>query len=406
MNIDQFISKLETSDAYRNNGEVRKLVDQSRQVLIDLAHGNDGDAFKAELMKFNDRLDECLSPTPHGSAEIAEGMKPIIVTLKSRFESHLDWHEGIEWAEVEQSLKANPETLSSLQKMEETGGEPDLLMVEENGDFVFCDCSDESPKGRRNLDYSLFLADEVDIQDVELIDEANYRLLQARKPVDRNSWSWIKTPQNALPSGYALRGIGGDKGFMDISKVNANYFDEDGGWRGVLKVKKVTPEVSPEAKLLQILKTRFEAHPERHKGVDWAEVEKSLKANPEKLASLKKMEEAGGDPDVFMAGDGFFVFCDCSAPLPADRFKLVYAESAEMARKLGAELIDMAQYRHLQTLGAFDTDRMCWLKTPEDILETGYALYGYWLPDGATILRTEATYCNLGWRGVLKVPKV
>ncbi len=66
MNIDQFISKLETSDAYRNNGEVRKLVDQSRQVLIDLAHGNDGDAFKAELMKFNDRLDECLNP---GGAE-------------------------------------------------------------------------------------------------------------------------------------------------------------------------------------------------------------------------------------------------------------------------------------------------------------------------------------------------
>ncbi len=62
MNIDQFISKLETSDAYRNNGEVRKLVDESRQTLIDLAHGNDGDAFKAELMKFNDRLDECLSP--------------------------------------------------------------------------------------------------------------------------------------------------------------------------------------------------------------------------------------------------------------------------------------------------------------------------------------------------------
>ncbi len=62
MNIDQFISKLESSDAYRNNGEVKKLVDESRQTLIDLAHGNDGDAFKAELMKFNARLDECLNP--------------------------------------------------------------------------------------------------------------------------------------------------------------------------------------------------------------------------------------------------------------------------------------------------------------------------------------------------------
>ena len=72
MNIEQFISKLESSDAYRNNGEVRKLVEDSRQILIDLAHGDDGDAFKAELMKFNSRLDWALDPKAASEARKAE----------------------------------------------------------------------------------------------------------------------------------------------------------------------------------------------------------------------------------------------------------------------------------------------------------------------------------------------
>ena len=81
MNIDQFISQLESSDAYRNNGEVRKLVSEHRQALIDLAHGDDGEAFKAELMKFNDRLDIALKPSAVPSAGSAPEASELIEKL-------------------------------------------------------------------------------------------------------------------------------------------------------------------------------------------------------------------------------------------------------------------------------------------------------------------------------------
>ncbi|HEX2163193.1 MAG TPA: DUF4256 domain-containing protein [Thermoanaerobaculia bacterium] len=139
-------------------------------------------------------------------------------TLKARFEKNMDRHRGLDWAGVEARLEARPEKLWSLQEMERTGGEPDVVgRIEETGEYVFYDCSAESPKGRRSLCYdrdALESRKEHKPEDnaldvaaalgVELLTEGQYRELQRLGEFDTKTSSWVKTPPEIRKLGGAL----------------------------------------------------------------------------------------------------------------------------------------------------------------------------------------------------------
>jgi hypothetical protein len=142
----------------------------------------------------------------------------LVRTLKSRFEKNMDRHKGLAWAEVQARLEANAEKLWSLNEMEGTGGEPDVVGRDKStGEFLFYDCSAESPKGRRSLCYDREALDSrkehkpkdsaVDMAaaiGVELLTEENYRELQRLGEFDTKTSSWVKTPSNVRKLGGAL----------------------------------------------------------------------------------------------------------------------------------------------------------------------------------------------------------
>lgn len=143
--------------------------------------------------------------------------------------------------------------------------------------------------------------------------------------------------------------------------------------------------------LLGILKARFEKHPNRHRGLQWADVQARLQANPEKLWSLHEMEQTGGEPDVVGRDKktGQLVFFDSAAESPKGRRSICYDGEALAARKehkpktsatdmaaaMGIEILTEAQYRELQTMGEFDTKTSSWVKTPPEIRKRGGALF-------------------------------
>jgi hypothetical protein len=153
--------------------------------------------------------------------------------------------------------------------------------------------------------------------------------------------------------------------------------------------KELPPEQRKE--LLRALKARFEKNMNRHKGLEWAEVQAKLEANTEKLWSLNEMERTGGEPDVVghdkKAGE--YIFYDCSAESPKGRRNVCYDREAQESRKtfkpennvidmaaaMGIELLTEEQYRELQKLGDFDTKTSSWVKTPSDIRNLGGALF-------------------------------
>ncbi|OFX63181.1 MAG: hypothetical protein A2066_06760 [Bacteroidetes bacterium GWB2_41_8] len=142
----------------------------------------------------------------------------LISTLKARFEKNMQRHNGIEWTIVQQKLMANTAKLWSLGEMERTGGEPDVVGYDDQtGDFIFYDCSAESPKGRRSLCYdhealesrkehkpdnnALDMADSIGI---EILTEDQYRGLQQLGVFDTKTSSWVKTPAGIRQLGGAL----------------------------------------------------------------------------------------------------------------------------------------------------------------------------------------------------------
>jgi hypothetical protein len=143
--------------------------------------------------------------------------------------------------------------------------------------------------------------------------------------------------------------------------------------------------------LLRALKARFEKNMNRHRGLDWAEVQAKLEANSEKLWSLSEMERTGGEPDVVGHDKktGEYIFYDCSEETPKGRRSLCYDREALESRKenkpkdnalgmaaaMGVELLTEEQYRELQTLGNFDTKTSSWVKTPSAIRKLGGALF-------------------------------
>jgi len=182
-------------------------------------------------------------------------------------------------------------------------------------------------------------------------------------------------------------------------------------------------ELSQEQReeLLQTLKARFEKNMSRHPGLEWADVQAKLEANPEKLWSLHEMEETGGEPDVVGhdGKTGEYIFYDCSAESPKGRRSVCYDREAldsrkehkpknsavEMAAAMGIELLTEEQYRELQQLGNFDMKTSSWVITPERIRKLGGALFCDRRYDTVFVYHNgaESYYAARGFRGSLRV---
>ena len=182
-------------------------------------------------------------------------------------------------------------------------------------------------------------------------------------------------------------------------------------------------ELSPQQReeLLNTLKARFEKNMNRHKGLQWPEVQAKLQAYSEKLWSLNEMERTGGEPDV--VGDdkktGEYIFYDCSPQSPDGRRSLCYDRegldsrkehkpentASDMAAAMGIELLTEEQYRQLQTLGQFDLKTSSWVKTPSEIRKLGGALFCDRRYDTVFVYHNGAQsyYAARAFRGSLRV---
>ena len=173
--------------------------------------------------------------------------------------------------------------------------------------------------------------------------------------------------------------------------------------------------------MLETLKTRFQAHPERHPDLRWEDVEERLRDDEKALAVLQRMEESGGEPDTigFSPDKSALIFCDCAKESPSGRRSLCYDDEAlakraknppagsamRQAREMGVMLMDEALYVQLQTRGEFDLKTSSWIAAPDDIRRQGGALfcerrYGrvFTFHNGA-----DSYYSVRGWRGYLLV---
>ena len=173
----------------------------------------------------------------------------LLRTLKMRFEKNMNRHKGSAWAEVQATVERNPEKLWSLSEMERTGGEPDVVgQDKKTGEYIFFDCSPESPSARRSLCYDRQALDgrkenkpkdnAMDVaaaMGIDLLTEDQYRALQKFGSFDTKTSSWVKTPSNIRKLGGAL--------FCD-RRFNTVFLYHNGaesyyaarGFRGWLKV--------------------------------------------------------------------------------------------------------------------------------------------------------------------------
>ncbi len=142
----------------------------------------------------------------------------LLKTLKSRFEKNINRHKGLDWTKIQAKLEANPEKLWILDEMEETGGEPDVVAQDrKTGEYIFYDCSAESPKDRRSLCYdhealekrkehkpkdsAINMATDMGI---EILTEEQYKELQQLGKFDTKTSSWVKTPAEIRKHGGAI----------------------------------------------------------------------------------------------------------------------------------------------------------------------------------------------------------
>jgi Protein of unknown function (DUF4256) len=183
--------------------------------------------------------------------------------------------------------------------------------------------------------------------------------------------------------------------------------------------KDLSPALREE--LLRTLQARFEKNVDRHKGLEWVQVQAKLEANAEKLWSLYEMERTGGEPDVVGHDKktGEYIFYDCSAESPNGRRSLCYDREAlesrkenkpknnatDMAASMGIELLTEEQYRELQKLGNFDTKTSSWVKTPSAIRKLGGALFCDRRYDTVFVYHNgaESYYAGRAFRGSLRV---
>ena len=178
-----------------------------------------------------------------------EQREELLRVLKARFEKNMNRHEGLEWAKVKARLEANTEKLWSLGEMENTGGEPDVIGHDKKtGEYIFFDCSPQSPEGRTSVCYdrealdsrkehkpknsALEMAADMGI---ELLTEEQYRELQNLGNFDTKSSSWVKAPADMRKLGGALYG---DRRFgrVFVYHNGAQSYYSGRGFRGSLRV--------------------------------------------------------------------------------------------------------------------------------------------------------------------------
>ena len=178
-----------------------------------------------------------------------EQREELLRALKARFEKNMNRHKGLEWAKVQAKLEANTEKLRSLNEMERTGGEPDVVGHDKKtGEYVFYDCSAESPKGRRNVCYdhealearkehkpgnsAINMAAEMGI---EILTEEQYRQLQKTGKFDTKTSSWIVTPAEIRKLGGAIF-ADYRYGKVFVYHNGAESYYAARGFRGLLRV--------------------------------------------------------------------------------------------------------------------------------------------------------------------------
>jgi hypothetical protein len=173
----------------------------------------------------------------------------ILKILKSRFEKNLHRHKGLEWSKILEKLEKNPGKLRTISEMERTGGEPDVMGHDKDTDeYLFIDCSAESPAGRRSLCYDRQALDSrkenkpensaLDLaaaMGIEILGEKEYRTLQELENFDTKTSSWIKTPDSVRKLGGALF-ADYRYGQVFVYHNGASSYYAARGFRGVLRV--------------------------------------------------------------------------------------------------------------------------------------------------------------------------
>lgn len=175
------------------------------------------------------------------------------------------------------------------------------------------------------------------------------------------------------------------------------------------------------AELFKILKKRFEQNMNRHKGLVWAEIQKKLESDTEKLWSLNEMEKTGGEPDIidYDQKSEKYIFCDCSAESPIGRRSLCYDQEALESRKkhkpennvinmvesMGIDLLTEEEYGKLQILENFDIKTSSWIYTPPEIRSLGGALFADYRFGRVFVYHNgaESYYASRGFRGMFRL---
>jgi len=178
-----------------------------------------------------------------------EQCEVLLSTLKTRFEKNLNRHKGLDWTKVQTKLEANTEKLWSLSEMERTGGEPDVVGYDQaTGEYIFYDCSSETPKGRRSLCYDRealesrkenkpenSALDLVAAMGIEILTEEQYRQLQTLGSFDTKTSGWVKTPSDIRKLGGAIF-TDFRYGTVFVYHNGAESYYANRGFRGLLRV--------------------------------------------------------------------------------------------------------------------------------------------------------------------------
>lgn len=178
-----------------------------------------------------------------------EQKEALLETLRVRFEQHMHRHETLAWNKVREKLETHPEKLWSLNEMERTGGEPDVVEYHKETDtYIFYDCSPESPKGRRSICYDRealesrkkhkpenSAIDMANDMGIELLTEEQYRALQKLEDVDKKTSSWIQTPTSIRERGGALF-CDFRYGHVFVYHNGASSYYAARGFRGALRI--------------------------------------------------------------------------------------------------------------------------------------------------------------------------
>ena len=196
------------------------------------------------------------SDKPVPRIEVSLGLSPelgeeLLKTLQIRFENNMNRHKGLEWPKIKEKLEVHPEKLSSLNAMESTGGEPDVVGYDEKTDeYIFYDCSAQSPKGRRSICYDGEAQEKrekkgvhpagnaVDLaaaMGIELLNEDQYRELQKLGEFDTTTESWLQTPTDIRKLGGAIF-ADCRYGHIFVFHNSAPSFYAARGFRGSLRV--------------------------------------------------------------------------------------------------------------------------------------------------------------------------